>query len=231
VWALCVLANGDLLAGGTFDTAGGAPAANIARWNGTSWSPLGSGTNAAVHALAQLPSGDIVAGGEFFIAGGSSIRNLARWNGASWSTLGEPDSRVWSLATLANGDLAVGGDFQHIAQAPGSFALWNGTSWTRFPTEQIYSARTIAPLQGGGLFAAMQLNFSSPIAHMVPAPRADFNRDGDVGTDADIDAFFACLSGNCCPNCAPNADFNGDGDVGTDADIESFFRVLGGGPC
>src|SRR5256885_11981403 len=26
---------------------------------------------------------------------------------------------------------------------------------------------------------------------------ADFNCDGDVGTDADIEAFFACLAGNC----------------------------------
>jgi hypothetical protein len=61
--------------------------------------------------------------------------------------------------------------------------------------------------------------------------RNDFNGDGAVGTDADIEAFFACLSGNCCPTCPPNADFNCDGGVGTDADIESFFRVLSGGPC
>jgi hypothetical protein len=59
---------------------------------------------------------------------------------------------------------------------------------------------------------------------------ADFNGDGDLGTDADIEAFFACLSGNCCPTCG-SADFNGDGDLGTDQDIESFFRVLGGGSC
>jgi hypothetical protein len=59
---------------------------------------------------------------------------------------------------------------------------------------------------------------------------ADFNGDGDAGTDADIEAFFACLAGHCCPRCG-SADFNGDGDVGTDADIESFFRVLGGGAC
>jgi probable HAF family extracellular repeat protein len=59
---------------------------------------------------------------------------------------------------------------------------------------------------------------------------ADFNGDGDTGTDADIEAFFACLAGNCCPVC-DSADFNGDGDVGTDADIESFFRVLAGGTC
>ncbi len=61
---------------------------------------------------------------------------------------------------------------------------------------------------------------------------ADFNCDGDIGTDSDISAFFACLSGSCPPPPCPNtADFNNDGDTGTDADIESFFRVLSGGPC
>jgi hypothetical protein len=60
----------------------------------------------------------------------------------------------------------------------------------------------------------------------------DFNCDGDIGTDADIESFFACLAGTCPPPpCTNNADFNGDGDIGTDADIESFFRVLAGGPC
>jgi hypothetical protein len=70
----------------------------------------------------------------------------------------------------------------------------------------------------------------------VLAPRgcgtADFNCDGDTGTDSDIESFFACLAGTCpAAPCNSSADLNGDGDVGTDADIESFFRVLGGGPC
>jgi hypothetical protein len=60
----------------------------------------------------------------------------------------------------------------------------------------------------------------------------DFNGDGDFGTDQDIEAFFACLAGNCCATCfVGGSDFNGDGDFGTDADIEAFFRVLGGGSC
>jgi hypothetical protein len=59
----------------------------------------------------------------------------------------------------------------------------------------------------------------------------DYNGDGDLGTDADIEAFFACLGGNCCPTCPPDADFNCDGDIGTDGDIEAFFRILGGGDC
>ena len=61
---------------------------------------------------------------------------------------------------------------------------------------------------------------------------ADFNCDGDSGTDADIEAFFACIAGNCPPlPCTSTGDFNMDGDVGTDADIEAFFRVLAGGTC
>jgi hypothetical protein len=72
-------------------------------------------------------------------------------------------------------------------------------------------------------------NVSSSVFH-VYVNSADFNGDGDTGTDADVESFFECLAGQCCPTCG-SADFNGDGDVGTDADIESFFRVLAGGPC
>jgi predicted outer membrane repeat protein len=61
--------------------------------------------------------------------------------------------------------------------------------------------------------------------------RSDFNMDGDTGTDADIEAFFACLGGNCCQTCAV-IDVNCDGDDGTDADIEMYFLMLAGhGPC
>ncbi len=59
---------------------------------------------------------------------------------------------------------------------------------------------------------------------------ADFDGDGDTGTDADIEAFFSCLAGSCCATCG-TADFDGDGDTGTDFDIEAFFRVLAGGTC
>ena len=61
---------------------------------------------------------------------------------------------------------------------------------------------------------------------------SDFDCDGDTGTDFDIQAFFACLGGNCPPApCTSTADFDADGDTGTDFDIQAFFRVLGGGNC
>jgi hypothetical protein len=78
-------------------------------------------------------------------------------------------------------------------------------------------------------------SFIAPIINPVMPPNcgtSDFNGDGDFGTDADIEAFFACLGGSCCATCyAGGSDFNADGDFGTDQDIESFFRVLAGGPC
>jgi hypothetical protein len=65
-----------------------------------------------------------------------------------------------------------------------------------------------------------------------PCGSADFNCDGAIATDADIESFFACLSGSCPPPpCQSTADFNGDGAVATDADIEAFFRVIAGGSC
>jgi hypothetical protein len=81
---------------------------------------------------------------------------------------------------------------------------------------------------------AAQASFNGRMFYSV-APScgsADFNCDGDIGTDSDIESFFACLSGSCpAAPCMNSADFNGDGDIGTDSDIEAFFRVLSGGSC
>jgi photosystem II stability/assembly factor-like uncharacterized protein len=74
--------------------------------------------------------------------------------------------------------------------------------------------------------------FAVNVAEGTGCGTSDFNGDGDFGTDQDIEAFFACLAGVCCPTCFPGgSDFNGDGDFGTDQDIEAFFRVLAGGTC
>jgi glucose/arabinose dehydrogenase len=87
------------------------------------------------------------------------------------------------------------------------------------------------PSSSNGLVHRIVPGTAVPNCHQV-CGSADFNCDGDIGTDADIEAFFACLGGTCpLPPCFNSADFNGDGDIGTDADIEAFFRVLGGGTC
>jgi hypothetical protein len=77
-----------------------------------------------------------------------------------------------------------------------------------------------------------EINSAAILTVLSLCGTSDFNGDEDFGTDADIEAFFACLAGSCCPACFfGGSDFNGDGDYGTDQDIEAFFRVLAGGNC
>jgi hypothetical protein len=127
VSALAVASNGDLIAGGNFNAAGGGSAAGIARWNGISWAPLGAGLgqSASVLALATLPNGDIV-------AGGNMVSYVTRWNGVAWSPLGGGvNGEVSCLAVAANGDVFAGGQFTLAGATPTNrVARWNGTTWS-----------------------------------------------------------------------------------------------------
>ncbi|HYE61800.1 MAG TPA: M36 family metallopeptidase [Phycisphaerales bacterium] len=131
----------------------------------------------------------------------------------------------WVVAETLSGNRAAG---------------WNQASWTLgsvglAPTSQV-RLRFIVPDTGSASVVEAALDdiliTSRTCNSTGGCGPQDFNGDGDSGTDQDIEAFFACLGGSCCPACWPGgADFNGDGDTGTDQDIEAFFRVLGGNPC
>ena len=97
-----------------------------------------------------------------------------------------------------------------------------GSNWVLFAANGISDNGLIV---GEGLHNGVYRGFL-----LTPVCTADFNCDGDSGTDQDIEDFFACLGGACCETCG-SADFNHDGDTGSDQDIEAFFRVLAGGPC
>src|SRR5262245_49950580 len=60
--------NNELVVSGTFLQAGGQPAQNIARWNGSTWQTVGTGTNNSTFAVAAY-NGELVAGGAFTSAG------------------------------------------------------------------------------------------------------------------------------------------------------------------
>jgi hypothetical protein len=138
VGALAVSGN-TLFAGGYFTTAGGTVANSIAKWNGTSWSALGSGTsglNNQVNAVAVSGS-TLYAGGIFTSAGGSAANFIAQWNGSSWSALGTGMSggyngpQVNALA-VSGGTLYAGGNFTTAGSDTNAndIAQWNGNSWS-----------------------------------------------------------------------------------------------------
>jgi len=106
----------NLYVGGIFDMAGGVSANNIARWDGTAWSPLGSGTDGEVLALAWDGS-NLYAGGNFSTAGGVSANNVARWDGSAWSPLGSGVDNPHDET-----------DFQDQAQVPVETLLWHGSN-------------------------------------------------------------------------------------------------------
>ena len=73
----------DIYAGGDFVTAGGVSVSRIAKWDGTSWSALGTGISGG-NVLALAVSGtDVYAGGQFSTAGGVNVNRIAKWNGTS----------------------------------------------------------------------------------------------------------------------------------------------------
>jgi hypothetical protein len=112
VFALAFDAAGNLYAGGNFTTAGGMPAKNIAKWDGTNWSALDSGLNGIVNALACDGIGNLYAGGTFTNTGNVSADYIAKWNGTAWSSLNSGlNGFVTTLVFDTNQDIYVGGTF------------------------------------------------------------------------------------------------------------------------
>jgi trimeric autotransporter adhesin len=166
VTALATMGNGDVVAAGFFQQAGGAAANAIARWNGSSWSPLASGILGSVFCLLPMPNGDVVAGGNFTIAGGSSVGRIARWNGTAWSTFGTGMSglTVFALARLPNGDLVAGGNFTAAGGVPANnIARWNGSSWSPLGSGMDATVRALATMPNGDVIAGGQFTTAGGI--------------------------------------------------------------------
>jgi hypothetical protein len=140
VAALLPLPDGNLVAAGTFTSAGGLPATNIARWNASAaaWEPLGEGLQGgpaypARVASLSLYNGDIIAAGAFTSSGASTLNHIARWDPttAQWRSLGSGmDSGNVAALTVFQGDLVAAGTFASAGGVPASrIARWNGSGW------------------------------------------------------------------------------------------------------
>ncbi len=156
VRALAIDSSGNLYAGGEFTTAGGTTVNYIAKWNGTSWSALGTGMNSTVVALAIDSSGNLYAGGTFTTAGGTTVNRIAKWNGTSWSALGTGmmNGQVLALAIDSSGNLYAGGSFTTAGGTTANYiAKWNGTSWSALGTGMNIWVSALAIDSSGNLYA------------------------------------------------------------------------------
>jgi uncharacterized membrane protein len=226
--AYAVSRDGSVIAG--IDTT--QPAVRAVRWTAASGAqPIG---NFLVTGMSD--SGDVVVG--------YSNQGAIRWTAQGGATLlpvPQGSTNIYAQAVSGDGSVIVGS----INRVGGGGAcIWLGAGVASYLDDYL---RTLGlDLTGWSLTVASGVNDDGSVivgqgffngesrgwaVRLRPGcATADFNHDGDAGTDADIEAFFACVAGNCCTTCY-TADFNGDGDVGTDADIEAFFRVLAVGSC
>ncbi len=221
------LPSGELFIGGEFTVAGGVAATRVVICNPDTdtFTSIGSAGGSEVEGLGLMTGGRVAVVGHMT----GHIRG--------WSPGGTPPS-----VDAPPQDVSVcGSPAQLTVSASGTPPLayqwrFNGAPIDTAGNPSAATDTLTLPAPEGvdsGFYDVVVSNacdsVASPAAYLA-VNSADFNGDGDVGTDADIEAYFACLGGNCCAACG-SADFNADGDVGTDADIESFFRVLSGGAC
>ena len=235
-------ASDQIICGGRFNQ----PFTGIARWNGQDWvpeSPPVTGPN-WVRKLAVTNSGELICSGDFYGFGPVTSVFVGRRTaeGAPWVAEHPKSQSARPGATL---NLAAGLAHGYENTAPTTYQWYHDTAPIPGAAGAL-SANELAllslpdfqPEQAGAYHVVFTSTCgtsesrAADILALPPCATSDYDGDGDAGTDSDIEAFFVCLAGACCPTCWHlGADFDADGDTGTDADIEAFFRVLAGGPC
>jgi hypothetical protein len=153
--ALAVFDDGSgpaLYAGGAFYAAGGVPAVDVAKWDGTSWSGLGNGPGAWVFSLLHFDDGS---GPALYAGCGLGGPGVARWDGTSWSAVGGGvGGIVRALEAFDGGSgpaLFAGGQFTTAGGAPASFvARWDGASWSAVGGGMDNYVEAFAVFAGGG---------------------------------------------------------------------------------
>ena len=187
VLALAVY-DGDLIAGGSFTTAGGQEAHSVARWDGSDWYPLGPGMSQSIiiYEAAQYYTfpplvttlavfdGDLVAGGIFRKVGETTTNFVSRWDGATWSPLnsgliGGMPPRLLSLKASGN-TLFAGGDFQAADyEFCGRIARWNGSQWQIYDSIGMNQEINALTTHEGRVVAAGRFTYagSTPVQHLA----------------------------------------------------------------
>lgn len=139
------LENGDLVVAGQFST-GGTQLPRVLRWDGSSWSEVGTGTASWYGVGSVVP----LKGDEFAIVvhGLDSFSGTVYcWSNSSWKPIGGASTVNYKLTPMSGGRLLAYGDFSSIngVQAR-SLATWNGTVWSAMGTAASSLAVTAAAI-------------------------------------------------------------------------------------
>jgi hypothetical protein len=220
----------ELYAGGDFATAGGNPAANIARWDGLQWSPLGSGVNSGVLTLLSFDDGGgpvLCAGGWFNTAGGSFADHVARWDGA-WSPLGAGFGQL--VDALAIFDDGTGPAIVAAGNFPEHVARFDGSAWSTLGSGLPHSAGVLAErgpeLFVGGKFQRAGPLYSSPGVPFTGRPSERMARFAAACT---CDPVPYCTAGTTANGCTTALSAMGQAMVSNPAGFDVRATGVDGG--
>jgi hypothetical protein len=146
IYATAQLGN-DLIAGAGSST-------GIYRWNGATWSRMGT-----LGGPKRLP----VIGGQLYAIPLNSASNfpnaVMRWNGSDWESVGSGVTAAYSVVDY-NQNLIASGTFPGLGNA---IARWNGIAWVAFAAPFIGAPRELL-VADGQLYASWRVNSNADAA-------------------------------------------------------------------
>jgi len=146
VIAIAVDGSGNVYVAGNFTVIGTVQANYIAKWDGSTWSALGSGMDDVAGALA-VSGTNLYVGGGFTKAGGVTVSNIAKWDGSAWSALGSGMNDGVNALAVSGTDLYAGGYFTDAGGVAANYiAKWDGSAWSALGSGisgRVYSQPTV----------------------------------------------------------------------------------------
>lgn len=182
-----------LYVAGDFGTAGGAAASSVARWDGSSWAPVGNGPGFRVMVLASFDDGggpDLYAGGIVGIGGGPIVDFISRWDGTTWTSIGDGSiGDVYSLCVYNDGSgAALYAGHHDDPYSPVNIhrvSRWNGASWAAVGAPVFTSwVKSLLPWDDGNgpsLFAACGSSLGSGLVRWTGGAWIPVNPNTGVG--------------------------------------------------
>lgn len=145
----------ELFAGGSFSIAGGVSCSNVARWDGTRWSPVAGGIQGSVRAFAVLDDGSeasLFAGGSITQAGGVQTTHVTQLLGcgpiSSFCAGDAMDAHVTTPCPCGN----FGGGGRGCAWSGNPAGASLATSGTRAPDTLVLHASGMPASAGATVF-------------------------------------------------------------------------------
>jgi len=176
IHTLTLDSSGNLYIGGSFtDWDGIANADNIAQYNGTTWSALGTGMNGGVQRIRVHPDNKVYVTGDFTTGNGVTLNYVGYWDGATFVAMGSglaggsTTGRV--IAVDLSGNIYIGGTFTSAGGvSANNIVSWNGAAFFALSSGTdniVYAIHIITDgivLVGGGFSTAGGLTLADRYA-------------------------------------------------------------------